>query len=285
MQVAAGPSPTLSVIFFDVGHGDASLVRFPNGKTLLIDAGPAFSGNDAGTRFIYPFLERWGIRTLDAVLITHPHADHLGGLPSILSALPVRRVLMSPRSSTRGLPRRLLRLADSLDVPLRYKAAGDTLSIDPTVRLRILAPDAALALHPEVNETSLVVQVQYGATAFLFLGDAESESERFLTRHYSRLLRSDVVKVGHHGSRTSSSAEVVDRIVPDEQVDGADSLKNREIQSPIAIVSTGPSSVYGLPDEDVLDRWEAHGAQLHVTANQRALWLSSDGHSVSPIPW
>lgn len=280
--LTGGHTPKLSVLFFDVGHGDATLVHLPNNKTLLIDTGPQYQDTNAGASVIYPFLEDTQIPKLDAVIVTHPHADHLGGLPALLEKMAVDRLVFNGVFHTSGLFDRVQKMADSLDLSIEAKVAGDTLLLDSSVRIRMLAPSRVLQTHTNLNEASLIIQILYGTSSFLFLGDAERDGEAFLTNHFSGLLGSSVVKVGHHGSRTSSSDALVNELT------GHSGGKKR---SPIsgnpmyAVISTGPRSVYDLPDEEVLERWHQAGALVHITSTNQALWLISDGGQLIVKHW
>lgn len=258
-------APQLSVVFFDVGHGDAALVRFPNGKHLLVDTGNQTVFVDQARRVILPYLARNGIKQLDAVLITHPHRDHAGGLPALLTRLPVARIVTTTvDSSLIATAYRPRQLPGNSQLPITTSAAGDTLLLDPAVRVRVLSPSPALARANNPNERSLVLQLQFGQSRLLLLGDIEREAEQFLGRYPALFLLCDLVKVAHHGSRTSSSASLLDRVV------NADS-------APLAVISTGQSSRYGLPDVEVLARWQARRADVHVTASAGALEIKSNG--------
>lgn len=275
-------TPRLSVLFFDVGHGDAALIHLPNNKTLLIDAGPQYRETDAGSQIIAPFLQQANVPKIDAVVITHPHADHLGGLSTLLKTFPIDRVVFNGVFHRSGLFAHTQSLADSLDLAVQTKVAGDTLLLDSSVRIRVLSPSPSLKSHENLNEGSLVIQIQYGASSLLFLGDAERDAENFITANFDDLIKSNVVKVGHHGSRTSSASHLVERVGKSTQ---AQTEPMATGNSTYAIISTGPKYLYDLPDTEVLDRWRKVGAKLHLTSENQAFWLVTDGRGVKVKNW
>ena len=266
-------TPRFDVIFFDIGHGDAALVTLPNGRHLLIDAGGRDAFSDQGARTLLPHLERFGIRRLNAVVVTHPHSDHLGGLPALLRAAPVHRVLHNGQEYASTLFAETTHLLDSLGVAHQAVGAGDTIALDPSVLLQVLAPEATGATDEDANNASVVLRLVYDQTTFLFTGDVEAEAEQRLVARYGAILQSDVVKVAHHGSRTSSTPALVEHATPDTA------------QATMAVVSVGSSARFDLPDEEVLWRWQARGATVWTTVRQGAIWLRSDGQSVHRVEW
>ena len=261
-------APALDVLFFDVGQGDAALLRLPNGRTVLVDAGVRDPYTDQGERTLLPHLAWAGIERLDAAVVSHPHADHLGGLPAVLREIRLAHIIHNGHS----YGSRLFAETDSLlrahTVRSRAVTAGDTLRLDPAVHIQILAPTHAPGPGDEANEGSVVLRVTYGDTSFLLTGDAEAAAEQDLVARYGKALRSDVVKVAHHGSRTSSTPAFVE---------AADAQ--------IAVVSVARRNRYGLPDAPVLDRWHAAGAEVLQTWETGAVWFRSDGHAVERVDW
>ncbi len=263
--------PALDVLFFDVGQGDAALLSLPNGRHVLVDAGLRDPYTDAGERTILPHLRAAGIDRLDAVVISHPHADHLGGLPALLREIPTTQVVHSGHNYSSALYAETRALMETHGVRSHAVVSGDTLALDPTVRVQILGPAATPSPEDEANHGSVVLRVTFGDTSFLLTGDAEADAEAYLVARYDDLLRSDVVKVGHHGSRTSSTLPFVERVTG-----GA---------APLAVVSVARRNVYGLPNAEVLDRWEHAGATVLQTWSEGALWLRSDGCRVERVDW
>jgi competence protein ComEC len=264
--------PQLDVVFFDVGHGDAALLRLPNGRHLLIDAGARGPTGDHGTHTILPHLERYGIDRLDAVLVSHPHGDHLGGVPALLRTIPISQFITSGTTIDSELFAETRHLIDSTGVPHRTAQRGDTLHLDPSVRLQVLAPDPEMRVSDNANDASIVLRVVYGRTTLLFTGDAERDAEAALVRRYGSLLRSDVVKVGHHGSSTSSTVPFV-------------AAATRDSTRTVAVISAGTHGVFDLPRPEIVRRWDEAGAVAWTTKDGGALWLRSDGDGIERVRW
>jgi len=263
-QQALAASPNLRATFFDVGQGDAALLEFPAGR-MLVDAGPLQENYDAGERVLIPFLRTHGIRRLDAVVITHPHADHLGGLPALLQEIAVKKIFVCGVETNSPLEQRCERLADSLRVPILALRAGE--------RLPDFAPAQVWALHPlrhesgfeNINDASVVLKVIFGQHAFLFPGDAEFESENHLLQ-FAPVLNSDVLKVGHHGSSTSSLAPFLQAASPRW-----------------AVASVGRWNKFGHPDPRVLARYDSLGIPLLRTDQNGAVVFETDGRVLKRI--
>ena len=265
--------PKLSILFFDVGQGDAILVSFPNGKHVLIDAGQRYSNTDQAIRTILPHLKRQHVKQLDAVIITHQHSDHIGGIPTILRSIHVNRLIYNGDSYASSLYSEMEHLCDSLYLLPHVVSAGDTLNIDPTVRIQILSPSASSLFYANTNDMSIIFRMVYGENVFLFTGDAEVPSENKVVRYYGPLLSSDVVKVGHHGSSTSSSAPFVQRVV------------SSRTYNPTAVVSVGQNNRFNHPNMDIMNRWQQAGAHVLKTSTDHAVWFICDGKYVERTRW
>lgn len=271
--VGRDAAPTLDVIFFDVGHGDATLVSTPNGRHVLVDAGPQSPFGDAGASVIMPFLERRGIRHLDAVVITHPDEDHLGGVPTIVEEVSVGRVLHSGQVDDTRLFKETRGLLDRLEISNQALGRGDTLGLDSALRVQVLNPPGENGRRFDgKNDASVVLHVAYGKVDVLLSGDVEEDAERDLVRAYGEQLASRVVKVPHHGSSTSSTPPLVCASI--------DSIGKTR-----AVVSADRDGRYGLPSEEVLSRWMSGGAQIHTTMREGAVWIRSDGEAVWEVQW
>ena len=250
----------LTVHFLDVGQGDAIAVRTPGGRWVLVDGGPRSEGRDAGRRVVVPFLQRQGAIRLAAIVATHAHADHVGGLPAVLSALPVD-VVLEPGEPLGEAPY-LEFLAASEASGARWRAArsGDRLELD-SVRFTVVSPDSAWAAETtDPNEESVVLLVEYGHVRLLLTGDAGLPVE---VRLAGRVGDVDVLKVGHHGSRSATSEGWLDEARPE-----------------IAVISVGAHNTYGHPAPEVMARLVAHGVEVHRTDREGTITLESDGERV-----
>ncbi len=264
----------LDVVFFDVGQGGATLITTPADRHVLVDAGPRSPGGSEAEFAILPYLERWGIRRLDAVVITHPDEDHLGGLPTLLREVSVGRVVHNGWSADTELYAETQRLLDRKEIPQRAVRRGDTIAVDRAVGIQVLSPPRNSSRYgiDERNDASVVLHLRYGTVDLLFPGDVETTAERNLVRAYGSQLESRVVKVPHHGSATSSSPGFV------RAVSGADGRSH-------AVVSVGQSGQYGMPSEEVLSRWREHEVSVHSTARSGAVWTRTDGEEVWHVRW
>ena len=268
-------SGELELHAIDVGQGDAIALRTPNGRWILVDAGRMWNGGDAGRSVIIPYLRRLGGDVVLFVL-THPHADHVGGAATVLRALhPLAyRDAAFAGGST---PYRLsLAAASELGIPWARVHPGETLSIDG-VSVTFLAPDSTWTAHlKDPNLASTVTLVRYGDVRFLLTGDAEGPEEEWLVAHAPGLLRADVLKVAHHGSSTSTTSSFLDRVQPR-----------------VAVVSVGAGNSYGHPGADVMRslldrnvevlRTDQLGT-IVVRTDGRTLHVSAGGAEWTPAP-
>lgn len=257
------PAPDrLEVHMLDVGQGDAIALRTPRARWIVMDAGNAWRTGDAGERVVLPYLSRRGGRVA-ALILSHPHTDHVGGAPTLLRRMAVGMVLDGGFVHTSEAYAATIATARARGVPWRVVRAGDSLEIDD-VRLTILAPDSARAASAtDANEASVIVAAEYRGVRVLLTGDAEREEEERLRRQYRDRLRADILKVGHHGSSTSSSPGFLDAVRPR-----------------VALVSVGAGNTYGHPSEAVLEALSRRGAQVMRTDDDGTIVVSTDGSSV-----
>lgn len=257
--------PQLEVLFMDVGQGDATLIRFPEGRHVLIDAGNASPYSDAAQRHILPYLAAKGIKKIDTLILTHPHRDHYGGAETLLRHLQVARLVLPPLDSEDAPYRALLDAASERGIPILRVTAGDTLDIDDHTRTRVLWPAASVPDN-NPNNHSIVLHIRLGLSGLLFLGDAEAYAERQLARRYGALLESGLVKVAHHGSATSSRPALLDHLS-----NGGKGW---------AIVSVAEKNRYGLPEAETLKRWQSIGFTVRQTSMEGGISFRIDGQGI-----
>lgn len=264
---AAQTVPRLRLTFFDVDQGDAILLEFPGGRRMLIDTGPWYEYADAGERVLLPYLARQGIRRLQAVIITHPHADHLGGLPSLLSSwLKIDTVYSCGVEINSWLEQKCERLLDSLRVPRRALRAGDLLPVFQPAQIGVLAAGAGgFGAAENVNNASVVLKVLWGETAMLFAGDAEWQSEWHMTQN-AEILDSDLLKAGHHGSQTSSTLPFLKAVTPQW-----------------AVTSVGRRNRFGQPHQVVMARFDTLGIRNVRTDQNGAVIFETDGKTLERL--
>jgi competence protein ComEC len=247
----------------DVGQGDAVAIRTPRGRWILIDAGRMWNGGDAGRSIVVPYLRRFG-GDLALFVLTHPHADHVGGAATILRAMHPAAYRDAAFAGGSASYRQSLGVASSLGITWSRVHPGDSLAIDG-VSVTFFAPDSAwtAGLH-DPNLASTIALVQYGAVRFLLTGDAETPEESWLLSHMANDLHADVLKVGHHGSSTSSSAAFLDAVNPR-----------------VALVSVGAGNSYGHPSEHVMRDLVSRGVTVLRTDQLGSIVVRTDGRSLT----
>ncbi len=262
LPLAPATSGKVELHMMDVGQGDAIGLRTPHGHWVLIDAGPAWRAGDAGRSTVMPYLGRRG-GSLDLFVLSHPHTDHVGGAPSVLHAMHPATYIDAGFPGSAEMYRASLELSRREGIRWRRARPDDVITIDG-VRLRILAPDSAWTSRlKDPNLASVVLLAEFGDVRMLFMGDAERPEEDWLLEHERAELRADVLKVGHHGSKTSSSEPFLDAVSPR-----------------LALVSVGAGNTYHLPTPDVLRRIAAHGAQVLRTDLVGPIVARTDGHRI-----
>ena len=243
----------------DVGQGDAIALRTPRGRWILVDAGRAWRSGDAGRSTVIPYLRRTG-GELALLILTHPHADHIGGVASVLTALRPREMRDAAFVERSAIYRDLLATAARVGTRWQRVRPGEAIELDG-VEVEFLAPDSAwTASLDDPNEASTVVRVRHGAVRFLLTGDAERGEERWLLDHAAGSLGSEVLKLGHHGSATSSTEAFVDAVAPR-----------------VALVSVGAANGYGHPSPEVMRRLAERGTLVLRTDQLGTIVLRSDG--------
>jgi competence protein ComEC len=257
-------APSLRLTMFDVGQGESILVETPGGRRVLVDAGgaPFGGGVDIGARVLAPALWAKGIRALDTLLITHGDPDHLGGALDVLADFVPHRVWMGIDVPNHRPTMDVRDAAARSRIPVEFKRRGES-DADGELRVRVLHPPAPDWERRRVrNDDSVVVEIVYRDVAVLLTGDISAEVEReivpLLTNAKTRIL-----KVAHHGSRTSSATELLSALRPQ-----------------FALVSAGRGNTFGHPAPEVLRRLEEIDARVYRTDRDGQITLDTDGHEI-----
>jgi len=253
-------SRELRVTAIDVHQGSSTLVRFPGGKTMLVDGGGLpVEGFDIGRSVVAPFLWHEGIRKIDIVVLSHVHADHLGGLPFIVENFSVSEVWSNGENVDSETYRHFLEIIRRKGIRHRILKDQEYTMEVGEVGIRLFNPGMPNSSGENPNEQSLVMQLTFGNVRLLLPGDISADQEAKLLEDYSDL-RSSVLFVPHHGSRVSSSMPFLKAISPQ-----------------LAVISCGPDNVFEFPHEEALTRYQAVGAKIFRTDRQGAVTVSSDG--------
>jgi competence protein ComEC len=255
------PAP-LEITFFDVGQGDAALVNTPNSKHFLIDAGRWQPDYNSAKYIIIPHLKEQGIDKLDGIFLSHPHADHIGGILEIINSIPVDTVYNSGTDYDSQLYNSYIHQAQANNIPIKPLSAGDKITLNPAIRIFAYGPEKAIT-QSNVNNRSLVMELIYGETEFLFMGDAERQQERNILSNFSMLLDTDFLKVGHHGSKTSSSNALLQMATPQT-----------------GIVSLAKQNRFSHPHPDATRRLHKYIPNLYFTSLNKAVTFISDGTKI-----
>ncbi|MBS3873314.1 MAG: MBL fold metallo-hydrolase [Firmicutes bacterium] len=238
--------------FIDVGQGDSILLQ-AGAQNILIDAGDRASGAR-----VVAYLRAQGVRKIDLLIATHPHADHIGGLEEVFQQMPVARIIDSGQVHTTQTFLNYLRTIDDKNIPFETPA-GQIIELAANVELRVIGP---LRAYDNLNDGSVVVMVRAGTVSLLLTGDMESDAERDLLQAGG--LSATVLKVGHHGSNTSSTTDFLQAVRPR-----------------VAIISVGADNSFGHPSPAVLARLREVGADIYRTDRHGTIVLRTDGETFS----
>lgn len=239
--------------FIDVGQGDSIFLEFPNGKNMLIDAGENYESET-----VQSFINSKGYFSLDYVVGTHPHTDHIGGLESIIRRYEIGEIYLPKVVHTSKTYENLLTTINELGYKVNSAISGMEIINEKGLEVKILSPKNSN--YSELNNYSVVIKIVFGNTSFLFMGDAETVVEDEILDE----VNADVVKVGHHGSDTSSSEEFV-----------------KSVNAKYAVIMSGIDNQYDLPDKTIVDRWKSNGAEVYNTSENGNVIITSDGRNIT----
>lgn len=242
--------------FIDVGQADCIFIQLADGKTILIDG-----GNKDDAAVIDNYLQSLKVEKIDYLIATHPHEDHIGSLPFIIKNYDIGAVYMPKVTANTKIFEDLLNAIKAKGLKINTAAAGVKLIDSQDTKLSLLAPNGTQ--YDEANEYSAVAKLVYKNTSFLFTGDAEAVSEKeMLKAGYD--VKADLLKVGHHGGRTSTNIDFLRRVAPK-----------------YAVISVGKDNDYGHPHKETLDRLQQFGIQVFRTDELGTIVVTSDGSKIS----
>ena len=247
-----------AVHFIDVGQGDATLL-LSGGDAVLIDAGEASAGDT-----VVEYLRALGVKKLYAAVATHPHADHIGGMAQVVDAFPIDNFYMGPETANTAAYDRLLTALEKRGIRPIVPEDGDTLRFRSDAALEFLGPAPSREKAKNLNDRSLITRFVAGEHSVLLMGDAEAAAEKALLSKHPRL-SCEVLKVGHHGSATSSIPALL-----------------RAVHPSVAVISCGQDNDFGHPAPDTLQNLKKAGVStIHITAEEGAVILPFDQPSVT----
>lgn len=256
----------LQLHMINVGQADSFLLRIPDGKNvknILIDAG---APNNTRPDTIPDYLSSLGIKELDMLILTHPHYDHIGAAKKVLDGVTVRTVMIPDCDYSGKTWTNILETIEKKNIEVIFSEVGQTLDIGEA-KMKILAPSDNMLAGKETNDYSIVAKVTYGETSFMFTGDAESDSEAEIIKAFSKSdLKCNVLKVGHHGSSTSSSQAFLNAVNPE-----------------IALISCGKGNDYGHPHKETMQKLGDMGINIFRTDEMGTVIIVSDGKTVSRL--
>ena len=242
----------LKVHYLDVGQGDSIFIELPNNETMLIDAAESYQSEN-----IINYLKNLNYQKIDYVIGTHPHTDHIGGLKDIINTFEIGKIFMPKVVSTTKTYESLLMAIKDKNLKINTAKAGTSIIDTDALKINILAPNNST--YTELNNYSVVTKITYGTTKFLFMGDAEKLSENEIKENVT----ADVIKIGHHGSNTSSSIDFI-----------------KKVNAKYGIISVGLNNKYNLPKEETITNWENSGTKIYLTSTNGTIRASSDGTNI-----
>ena len=246
----------LTAHFLDVGQGDSILLQF-DGKNILIDGGIQEMGPRVET-----YLKSHGVSSLDLLVATHPHEDHIGGLITILRDFPIKQVLDSGQPHSSQVYETFLTLIDQKNISYNVAQRGQKINLDTNLKIDVLSPPPTL-FSDDLNQNSIVLKVTYNKVSFLLMGDAGFEAENSI-KAASYDLKSDILKVGHHGSSSASGASFLAKVKP-----------------AISIIEVGAGNDYGHPTQKTLGTLQSIGSKIYRTDTNGNIVITTDGLSYS----
>ncbi|MGZ9583293.1 MBL fold metallo-hydrolase [Paenibacillus marinisediminis] len=251
----------LSVHYIDVGQGASQLLIGPTGKTMLIDG-----GDNSQEDTVVGYLKHMGVSKIDILVGTHPDADHIGGLDKVIDNFDIGKIYMPKIQANTKTYESVLQSIKNKGLKVTTAKAGLVLDWEPGIEVKMIAP---VNTYDDPNEMSAVIHLTYGQTKFLFTGDAEIESEKDMLAS-GQDIQSDVLLVGHHGSKTSTSPQFLNKVDPS-----------------YAVIQVGKDNKYGHPEQEVLNRLHEKGIKIYRNDEQGNIVFTTDGNKITAAvnPW
>jgi len=244
----------LKVTFLDVGQADCILIQEPNGKSMLIDA-----GNNADGNTVVSYLKNQGINKIDVLVGTHPHEDHIGGLDMVIDNFDIGKIYMPKVSHTTQTYEDVLTAIKNKGLKVTAPEPN-TIFVIGEAKCTVLAPNNNS--YDDLNNYSIVIKLEYGNTSFLFTGDAENISEQeMISKKYD--LKADVLKVGHHGSSSSTTESFLNKVSPN-----------------YAIIMVGTGNDYGHPHKETMDKLKSKNITVYRTDENGTIVCTTDGQTI-----
>lgn len=246
----------LKVHFIDVGQADAILIQGPKGENIVIDA-----GNNSDSETVVNYIRKQGVKELTAVIGTHPHEDHIGGLDAVIKSFDVDKVYLPKAVHTTDTFKDVLKAVSDKGIKVTTAVKGVSIPLSG-MTAEFLGPVGSE--YENLNNHSAVLKLTYGETSFLFQGDAEKESEKdILESDMSGKLKADVLKVGHHGSATATTPEYLAKVNPK-----------------YAVIMVGKGNDYGHPHKETMELLSSKGIDIYRTDEEGTIVAESDGKSI-----
>lgn len=250
----------LTVKVLDVGQGDSILIRTAE-QVVLVD-----SGDSANSKKLLVMLAKEKIGKIDKVIITHPHADHLGGMPAVMDRYSIVHIYDSGQTTTSKLYRKYLTIIKNKKIQFSVVKEGQTIDIGGNTMLQVLAPSQPYftGTRSDINNNSIVLKLVSKDFSMLLTGDAEKNTEQRLVKQYGAKLKSNILKVGHHGSSSASSTLFIKKVAPAE-----------------AVISSGANNDYHHPHSSVLKKYNKGKIAIYRTDLHGTITIRSDGRTYS----
>ncbi|MBM7601960.1 beta-lactamase superfamily II metal-dependent hydrolase [Virgibacillus halotolerans] len=249
--------PEMQVHFIDVGQGDSMLIQTPSNKNILIDAGPPKSG-----KRVVNYLKKHHIKEIDLLIATHPDIDHIGGLPLVMKSVKVDQILDSGKMHSTKTYAKYLYQIRAQAIPFKIAKQKEKIEVDPLLDIRILNSSGQSKNN---NQSSIALKLTYGDIDFLLMSDVEREQEKELLDKFD--LEAEIIKVAHHGSNTSTSAEFLKHVKPK-----------------VAMLTYSKTNDFGHPVNRVIENLYKMDALIYSTAAFGNVVITTDGKDYFVIP-